>query len=166
MVRKAATGCHMRKVYVREEVCAGCGLCEVYCQLEHSRSGDLVKAFKRERPAPVPRVRLASAPEICFPVQCRQCEDALCVQFCLTGAMRRDPGTGMVTVDEGKCVGCWTCVVACPFGALSRAPTRGMVLKCDLCPDREIPACVENCPNEALVLGLDGETCKAVGASA
>ncbi|MFW6150705.1 MAG: 4Fe-4S dicluster domain-containing protein [Chloroflexota bacterium] len=155
-----------KAVYVREEVCAGCGLCEVYCQLEHSRSGDLVKAFKRERPTAVPRVRLASAPEICFPVQCRQCEDPLCVQSCLTGAMCRDRETGVVTVHEGKCIGCWTCVVACAYGALARAPTREVVLKCDLCPDREIPACVANCPNEALILGLDGEICKGVGPAA
>ncbi|MFW6150286.1 MAG: 4Fe-4S dicluster domain-containing protein [Chloroflexota bacterium] len=145
----------MRRVYVREEVCAGCGLCEVYCQLEHSRSGDLVKAFKREWPRPVPRVRLAAALEVCFPVQCRHCDDPLCVQFCLTGAMARDPDTGLVKVNEEKCIGCWTCIVACHFGALTRASTNGKVVKCDLCPDSEIPACVANCPNEALLVGLD-----------
>jgi len=32
-----------------------------------------------------------------------------------------------------------------------------MVLKCDLCQEREIPACVENCPNEALILYSDEE---------
>jgi len=50
-----------------------------------------------------------------------------------------------------KCIGCWTCIVACPYGVLIRDLNNKTVIKCDLCPGREIPACVVNCPNEALV---------------
>jgi carbon-monoxide dehydrogenase iron sulfur subunit len=57
----------------------------------------------------------------------------------------------MVSIDMEKCVGCWTCIVACPYRALSRDLNSKTVVKCDLCPGREIPACVVNCPNEALV---------------
>jgi carbon-monoxide dehydrogenase iron sulfur subunit len=69
--------------------------------------------------------------------------------------MERELGSDKVIVDAHKCVGCWTCIVACPYGALSRDVDSRTVIKCDLCPEREIPACVLNCPNEALVLGSD-----------
>lgn len=66
--------------------------------------------------------------------------------------MQRDSTTGLVVVDRNKCMGCWTCIVACPNGALTRDLDNRVVAKCDLCPGREVPACVANCPNEALVL--------------
>ncbi|NQT48176.1 MAG: 4Fe-4S dicluster domain-containing protein [Chloroflexi bacterium] len=142
----------MRKVYVREEVCMGCGLCQVYCKIAHSRSKDPIKAFKKEIPRPLARVRVERNGEVSFSFQCRQCEEPLCVFSCLTGALRKDPESGLVVVDEDMCIGCGTCVVACPSGGLTRDPSRGVVAKCDLCPDEEIPVCVANCPNEALVL--------------
>jgi carbon-monoxide dehydrogenase iron sulfur subunit len=39
----------------------------------------------------------------------------------------------------------------CPFGAIRMDEERGKAVKCDLCPERETPACVEACPNRALV---------------
>ena len=145
----------MRRVYVREQFCIGCGLCEVYCRVEHSQSKDPIKAFKTESPRPLPRVRVERNIEISFPIQCRDCAEPWCVYSCLTGAMHRDSTGDQVKVDMEKCIGCWTCIVACPYGALSRDLNSRTVIKCDLCPGREIPACVVNCPNEALVLGTD-----------
>ena len=141
----------MKRVYVKEEVCIGCGLCQVYCQVEQSQSKDLIKAFKKESPRPLPRVHVERNVEISFPIQCRNCDEPWCVYSCLTGAMHKDPVTGMVSVDMEKCIGCWTCIVVCPYGALSQDLNSKSVIKCDLCPGREIPACVVNCPNEALV---------------
>lgn len=145
----------MKRVYVKEEVCIGCGLCEVYCRVEHSQSNDPIKAFKREAPRPLPRMRVERNIEISFPIQCRHCAEPWCVYSCLTGAMHKEPTSDKVTVDMEKCIGCWTCIVACPYGALSRDLNSKTVIKCDLCPGREIPACVINCPNEALILGAD-----------
>ena len=59
--------------------------------------------------------------------------------------------SGIVTVDSEKCVGCWTCVLACPFGVIRQEKHSGKIAKCDLCLEKEMPACVANCPNEALV---------------
>ncbi|OGN98205.1 MAG: 4Fe-4S ferredoxin [Chloroflexi bacterium RBG_13_51_36] len=145
----------MKRVYVKEEACIGCGLCQVYCQLEHSQSKDLIKAFKKETPRPLPRVHVERNVEVSFPIQCRHCTEPWCVYSCLTGAMHKESISDEVVVDMEKCIGCWTCIVACPCGALSRDLDSKTVIKCDLCPGREIPACVINCPNEALVLSAD-----------
>jgi carbon-monoxide dehydrogenase iron sulfur subunit len=147
----------MKTVYIREDVCMGCGLCGVYCQTEHSQSKDIIKAFKRETPRPLPRIRVDRNGEVSFAIQCRHCREPWCVYSCLTGAMRRDEATRAVTVDAERCVGCWTCLLVCPYGALVTSDDRKVVAKCDLCPDREVPACVANCPNEALVLILEDE---------
>jgi carbon-monoxide dehydrogenase iron sulfur subunit len=71
--------------------------------------------------------------------------------------MHIDQANGIVTVDSEKCISCWTCIIACPYGALTRDASSKAVAKCDLCPGRDIPVCVANCPNEALVLSIDGE---------
>jgi len=147
----------MKRVYVKEEACIGCGLCQVYCQAEHSQSKDIIKAFLRETPKPLPRIRVETNGDISLAIQCRHCDEPWCVYSCLTGAMYKDPITGMVNVDAEKCIGCWTCIVACPYGVLTRNTSNNTVANCDLCPGRDIPACVANCPNEALVMSVDGE---------
>jgi carbon-monoxide dehydrogenase iron sulfur subunit len=61
--------------------------------------------------------------------------------------MSRGPD-GIITVDRDRCQGCWTCLLVCPFGAVTRGD--GYAVKCDLCPSRDVPSCVEHCPNEAI----------------
>jgi carbon-monoxide dehydrogenase iron sulfur subunit len=134
----------------------GCGLCEVYCAVAHSISRDLIRAFKKERPRPVARIRVERTHGVFLPVQCQHCPDSPCVYACLTGAMWKDPWTGAVAVDPHRCTGCWTCILVCPYGAIRRDIDEGIVAKCDLCPGRDIPACVANCPNEALLCAEDG----------
>ncbi len=128
----------------------GCHLCEVYCQLRHARSNDLVKAF-RELPHPVPRLHVDGAGAVSFSVRCQQCDDAPCVQACLTGALGRDAEGGLVTVDEERCIGCWTCLLVCPLGVIRQDTGKKKAARCDLCRGDEVPACVASCPNEALV---------------
>ena len=141
----------MKKVYIKEEVCIGCHLCEVYCQLQHSQSKDLIKAFKRESPRPLPRLRMEGKGPLSFAVQCRHCAEPPCVFACLTGALQRDPESGIISVDEERCTGCWTCILACPFGAIRQDTEQRRIVKCDLCPGEDVPACVTACPNEALI---------------
>ncbi len=141
----------MRRVYVKEEVCIGCHLCEVYCQWQHAKSKDLVKAFKRESPPPLPRLRVEERGQVSFSVRCRQCADTPCVSACITGALQRDAASGMVKADEERCVGCWTCLLACPLAAINRDIANKKTVRCDLCQGEAVPVCVANCPNEALV---------------
>jgi carbon-monoxide dehydrogenase iron sulfur subunit len=141
----------MKKVYIKEEVCIGCHLCEVYCQLQHAQSADILKAFKRETPRPVPRLRVEEKGIVSLSVRCQHCDDAPCVHACLTGALAHGPVNSLVTADKERCIGCGTCVLVCPLGAIRLDIRRKKAVKCDLCPGEEIPACVVNCPNEALV---------------
>lgn len=142
----------MKRIYAKEEACIGCRLCEVHCIVQHSRSKDILKAFKRESLRPLPKVNVQERGATSFALQCRHCAEPVCVYSCLTGALQRDPATGVVLHSAEKCIGCWTCILACPFGAIRRDERgeRKVASKCDLCPGLETPACVANCPNEAL----------------
>ena len=142
----------MKRIIAIEEACMGCGLCEVYCTVQHSKTKDIIKAFNKETPKPISRVRLEVHKPISFAIQCRNCEDAPCVTACLSGAMTKDKETGLIKHNKDKCIGCWTCVMVCPYGALKKNVSGKVVAKCDLCQELESPTCVANCPNRALVL--------------
>ena len=119
--------------------------------MKHAASKDIVKAFKRESPSPVPRVRLEENGAISFSLHCQHCDEAPCISACLTGALTHDPVSGIVEVDEERCIGCWTCILVCPFGAIKQDTEKEKMVKCDLCQGEDLPSCVVNCPNEALV---------------
>jgi carbon-monoxide dehydrogenase iron sulfur subunit len=141
----------MKRIFIYEEACIGCHLCEVYCQLKHSQSKDLIKAFKREFPRPLARLQVEEKIPFSFAVPCHHCDEPACVYACLTGALQKDPDSGVVIVNTDRCIGCWTCILACPFGVMKQDLYHGKSVKCDLCLDETVPACVTNCPNEALV---------------
>ncbi len=141
----------MKRVYINEEACMGCRLCEVYCRFEHSDSRDLIKAFKTESPQPSTLLRVERSEPISFAVTCRHCPEPHCVYACITGALHRELKSSIVTVDKEKCIGCWNCILACPFGIIRQDKNQGKIAKCDLCLERDEPACVAYCPNEALV---------------
>lgn len=107
------------------------------------------------------------------PVFCNHCEHPPCARVCPTEATWRR-ADGVVMMDWHRCIGCRYCVAACPYGARSfnfvdprkhlagvdpsfPTRTRGVVEKCTLCSERldrgGIPACVESCPDRALVFG-------------
>jgi Fe-S-cluster-containing dehydrogenase component len=106
-------------------------------------------------------------------VLCNHCDNPPCVRVCPTKAtFRREDG--IVMMDYHRCIGCRYCMAACPYGSRSfnwRDPrpfikeinpdfptrTRGVVEKCNFCQERLAvglePACVEACPEKALVFG-------------
>lgn len=142
----------MKRVYSLEDVCIGCHLCEVACITEHSISKEPVKAFLYEKERPISRctVEERNGGAVSFSTTCRHCDEPACLQACISGAIQKGED-GRVVIDTEKCVGCWSCVMACPFGSIQRNTGRKRANKCDLCPDRERPACVDACPNRALV---------------
>ncbi|MCE5259544.1 MAG: 4Fe-4S dicluster domain-containing protein [Chloroflexi bacterium] len=140
-----------KRIVIHEEYCIGCRLCEVHCLVQHSKSRDIVKAFKEERSSTMARVMVEESGPVSFALQCRQCSESNCLEACISGAMHRDPETGAVVCDESKCVGCWMCIMVCPAGAIRQNLTGTHIAsKCDLCYGSAMPACVLNCPNEAL----------------
>jgi len=153
----------MRRVFCNLRLCLGCRSCEIACAVEHSKSKELFKALSEGRGARK-RVAVGKAAAAPFPVRCQHCDDAACIRACMSGAMHKDK-EGRTVHDKEKCVGCWMCIMACPFGVLTRDEEEGIVFKCDLCPDRDTPACVEACPTKALFLGTAAEFEKKVKAA-
>lgn len=125
------------------EKCIGCRTCEVACMMSHQSSATPV-AFTS-------RIRVVKGGTFTTAVGCHQCEDAPCANVCPTGAIHRAAGAWLV--KQSRCIGCKSCMVACPFGAMQVrvVEDRVQALKCDLCAHREGgPACVEACPTHAL----------------
>jgi carbon-monoxide dehydrogenase iron sulfur subunit len=144
----------MKKVYMNEDRCLGCHLCEYYCAFAHSGKKDMVKAFAGGN-RPAARLKIEEGGDICFAVSCRHCTEPLCVKSCITGAMTKGED-GKVSVNETKCVGCFTCVLVCPYGSVVTGDGKA-IKKCDLCAERGKPICVEHCPNMAVVYEDRGE---------
>ena len=142
---------NMKKIFIQEEYCLGCRLCEIYCQVKHSKSKKIIKAFKKELVDTLPRVLVEEIGYNSFAIQCRHCVDAPCESACISGAMVKNKKTGVVICNEKKCVGCWSCIMVCPYGVIKRdLSAKKIASKCDLCEDEDMPVCVKNCPNEAL----------------
>ena len=138
----------MKRVYVNEEWCLGCHLCEYYCAFANSGEEDMVKALKNVKINP--RIKIEEDDAISFAVSCRHCEDPLCVKSCISGALTIEDG--VIMIDQDKCVGCYTCILSCPYGAIM--PSEGTAIqKCELCVNNAggEPICVKNCINNAIV---------------
>ena len=147
----------MGKVLIKPEVCMGCHLCEVWCAVAHSESKNILRAFFDEKPKLQPRVIVEEKLPLTFALQCRHCDEPDCVFACISGALYKDQDTGRVIHDESKCVNCYSCVMACPYGCMIINEAEKKVFKCDLCVGLEAPYCVSHCPNGALVYGTEGE---------
>lgn len=152
-----------RFVIAEPSKCIGCRTCEVACVLAHPIGESVMQALS---PANFkPRLKLVKSLKVTAPVQCRQCQNAPCVNACPTGALVYQTGTVQLLAE--RCIGCQTCVIACPFGAMEMVsmPTQkvagpvtarafvSVAHKCDLCIDVPGgPACIPVCPTKALFL--------------
>lgn len=138
----------MKRVYVDERWCLGCRLCEYNCAFANSAGTDMVKALKGREIKP--RIHIEDNGNISFAVSCRHCENAICVKSCIAGAISKQDG--VVRIDKEKCVSCFTCVLVCPYAAISPSED-GPMQKCELCLENACgePACVAGCPNRAII---------------
>jgi formate dehydrogenase iron-sulfur subunit len=142
--------------------CKGCRGCEFDCADAHGLPVP---------PAEVPAIRKTSETansvintyetekgKVFVKRQCMHCNEPACVAACLTKAMHKNE-TGPVTWDGDKCMGCRYCMVSCPFDIpkFEYHSSNPKIQKCDMCFERlkteDSPACVYNCPNEALMYG-------------
>ena len=89
-------------------------------------------------------------------LRCNHCTDAPCVAICPTQALfkRQD---GIVDFDTDRCIGCKSCMQACPYDALYIDPHENTAQKCNYCAHRTDvglePACVVVCPEQAIIAG-------------
>lgn len=103
---------------------------------------------------------MGAATEVIFmPVLCNQCNRPPCVRVCPTRATYKDKKTGIVMMDYKKCIGCKTCMAACPYNARYFNEEIRAVDKCNFCYDTRLSkgkkdtACVEACPAKVRVFG-------------
>lgn len=137
---------NMQVIKVDPEKCTGCHQCELWCGSEIASESKQLPASIHDDPQPIPRVYVEGKK---FALQCRHCEDAPCLYACPNGTMRRDE-TGLVYVHESTCVGCWMCVMVCPFGVINPSPSFKVAVKCDRCRNMGYPICAEACPTNAI----------------
>lgn len=138
----------MKRVFVNEKWCLGCHLCEYNCAFANSGESDMIKALKDK--TIYPRIHVEEDRGITYAVSCRHCKDPICIKSCISSALSMKDGA--VFIDHGKCVGCLTCILVCPYGAVAQGEN-GAVQKCELCIENSCgsPACVKGCPNRAIV---------------
>ncbi len=94
--------------------------------------------------------------------QCRHCLEPSCVSVCPVGALKKQE-EGPVTYDQGRCMGCRYCMMACPYGIPRYDWDQAVpyVQKCIFCYDRikegKKPACTDACPTGATIFGTREE---------
>ncbi|GBD88267.1 formate dehydrogenase, nitrate-inducible, iron-sulfur subunit [bacterium BMS3Abin03] len=160
-------------VLVDTTVCIGCRNCEWACKKVHDLpAGSLEEyndrsVFENKRRPDEHALTVVNEFEnpdnVLLPVdvkvQCMHCEEPACVSACIVNAYTKHP-EGPVTWDSDKCIGCRYCMVACPWQIPAFEYDKAIqpnIMKCDFCYDRQqegkLPACVEICPEEALIFG-------------
>ncbi len=140
----------MKQIFVRPDRCMACKSCETGCAVQHSGDKTLFPAVLQS-PPPMKRLFVEAAGRLRMPVICRHCEDAPCLRACISGCLYRDDN-GFVRRKKERCIGCWTCIMLCPFGVITRDKEKHIAVKCDRCHKLDIPACVNACPTHALIL--------------
>lgn len=154
--------------------CIGCYGCQVSCKAENGTPpGVFFARVVKHEDGQYPMVRNLS-----LPVLCNHCDNPPCVEACPTGASFVWKEGGIVDIDHNMCVGCRTCMMACPYGNryindgpqyyYPEGPTAyeekrvtrhqtNVVMKCNFCRERVVegkdPACVANCPTTARIFG-------------
>ncbi|MBK6345789.1 MAG: 4Fe-4S dicluster domain-containing protein [Bacteroidales bacterium] len=149
--------------------CKGCRGCEYDCAdangLPEPEPTKNIKGLRKpdENRRTVINEHKTSKGTVYVKMQCMHCNEPACAAACLTQAMSKTK-EGPVIWRGDKCMGCRYCMVSCPFDMpkFEYHSPNPKIQKCTMCYDTrilkgELPACVENCPNEALMFGTRRE---------
>ncbi|HFA47674.1 MAG TPA: 4Fe-4S dicluster domain-containing protein [Bacteroidetes bacterium] len=132
--------------------CIGCHACTTACKSEH----DVPVGVNRTWVKQVEKGVFPDSRRLFSVMRCNHCTDAPCVEICPTEALhfRND---GIVDFDKDRCIGCKSCMQACPYDALYIDPQTHTAAKCNYCAHRiDVglePACVNVCPEHAIISG-------------
>ncbi len=132
--------------------CIGCHACTTACKSEH----DVAIGVNRTYVKQVEKGEFPNTRRIFSVMRCNHCTDAPCVEICPVQALytRED---GIVDFDNNRCIGCKSCMQACPYDALYIDPDTHTAAKCNYCAHRvdvgREPACVSVCPEHAIIAG-------------
>jgi len=120
--------------------CTGCRKCELVCSVFHTGTSDPGRS----------RIRVLKMDEIGFylPMSCQNCDNPFCTEVCPAKACHRDLITNKIIIDKYTCIGCKTCILACPFGIPLFDKIESVSIKCDFCDGD--PQCVTFCESGAI----------------
>lgn len=134
--------------FINSEDCYGCKSCQVACANEKLLApGVFIRRVRQiERAGGHAFVSMS----------CNHCDQPACMENCPVGAYQK-MDNGLVVQDHDKCIGCKTCIEACPFHAPAYDEATSTTYKCDGCANRqargEMPVCAVTCPSANLTLG-------------
>ncbi|MCL4508177.1 MAG: polysulfide reductase NrfD [Chloroflexi bacterium] len=132
--------------------CIGCHACTVACKSENDVPLGVFRTWVKY----VEKGRYPNTRRHFLVQRCNHCDNAPCVKICPTKALFKRPD-GIIDFDNRRCIGCKSCMEACPYDALYIDPVTDTAAKCNYCAHRtEIglqPACVLVCPEEAIIAG-------------
>ena len=132
--------------------CIGCHACTTACKSEHQVPVGVNRTWVKQ----VEKGEFPNSRRLFSVMRCNHCTDAPCVEICPTEALfvRED---GIVDFDKDRCIGCKSCMQACPYDALYIDPQTNTAAKCNYCAHRiDVglePACVNVCPEHAIISG-------------
>lgn len=138
--------------------CVGCLSCSVACKAANKVPiGQFWNKVMRVGPFPTVEGGTFDQSTMYFlPMTCQHCENAPCIDVCPTGASMKLEN-GIVAIDPEMCIGCQSCMAACPYGVRYLNDETNVVEKCTLCQDKveegELPACVMQCCARARFFG-------------
>jgi Fe-S-cluster-containing dehydrogenase component/formate-dependent nitrite reductase membrane component NrfD len=137
---------------IDQRKCIGCHACTVACKEENQVPLGAFRTWVKY----VERGHYPETRRYFSVLRCNHCDDAPCVSICPTVALYRRPD-GIVDFDGARCIGCKSCMQACPYDALYIDPATQTAAKCHYCAHRvEVglePACVIVCPERAIIAG-------------
>ncbi len=159
--------------------CVACNRCSMACKVEHNLPLGLLwnqALYNGTDRLLVPQgTQEEGLKTEMYTLACQHCDEPACVEACPTGASAKRED-GIVTVDYETCIGCESCVAACPYeGVRTNAKdpqwaldfkvgdaavpdiVRNTVSKCTFCVERidrgERPACADICFAHARYFG-------------